>query len=105
MIQRDALAVVGATGTALVDRLQPEAVLDALGVVAAVVGYVLVGRPRGPILFFVVRASASLARGAPLRRGPALSAGLWTRLGEKGSRRCSWHGPPSSSPSPRWPGR
>jgi signal transduction histidine kinase len=80
------LAVVVLAGTALVARLQPQAVFDARGVAAilvaaaawswhrsapavsaiavvvTVVGYVLAGQAYGPILFFVVLACFALAR-------------------------------------------
>lgn len=80
------LAVVVLAGTALVGRLQPQAVFDAWGVaailvaaaawswhrvapapsavavVATVVGYVLAGQPYGPILGFVVLSSFALTR-------------------------------------------
>ncbi len=92
------LAVVAPAGTTLVDRLQPEAVLDARGVAAilvaaaawswhrvaplpsavvvtaAVVGYVLEDQPYGPILFFVVLACFGLARYRSARVSAAFCA-------------------------------
>lgn len=96
------LAVVVPFGTALVARLQPQAVFDVRGVaailvaaaawswharapaisaaavVATVVGYVLAGQPYGPILLFVVLASFALARQRRARvAGPVcVGAGL-----------------------------
>jgi signal transduction histidine kinase len=96
------LAVVVPAGTALVARLQPQAVFDVRGVaailvaaaawsfherapvisaaavVATAVGYVLAGQPYGPILLFVVLASFALTRRIDARRAVPLcvAAGL-----------------------------
>ena len=98
------LAVVVLAGTALVARLQPQAVFDVRGVAAilvaaaawswhgrapvisaaavvvAVVGYVLAGQPYGPILSFVVLASFALARRREARAAVPVCVGAGLAL-------------------------